>query len=363
MIVARPTDPTGRSVTRQPVASEHPTATLTNRPDRAGTIAPTLLALAVLAVLVCASLALGSRHVGLGTVVHAWTQFDPANSDQVVVRARLPRTVLGLLVGAALGLAGAAMQGVARNPLADPGILGVNAGAALAVVVAIAGFGVHGFGGYVWFAFAGAGLAAVMVYGVAALGREGATPVKLALAGAAISAGLMSVSNAVLVADRDTFDRFRYWQLGSVGVHTWDSVRPVLPAFVVGAAVLLGTGRLLNGLALGDDTARGLGQRVGPARSVVALGVVMLCGAATAAAGPIGFVGLVVPHAGRALVGGDYRRLLPFSALLGAALLVLADVIGRIVLPPTELQAGLMTALLGAPVFIWLLRRRKAVGL
>ncbi|MDD9205136.1 iron chelate uptake ABC transporter family permease subunit, partial [Georgenia sp. 10Sc9-8] len=227
--------------------------------------------------------------------------------DQLVVRARMPRTVAGVLVGAALAVAGTAMQGLTRNPLADPGLLGVNAGAALAVVVAIGVFGVTTLTGYVWFAFLGAAVAAVVVYGVASVGREGATPVKLALAGAAVAAGLGSLVQAVLVAQPDTFDRYRFWQVGSVAGRGWDVVADVAPFLTVGLLLTLGLGPVLNGLALGEDVARGLGQRVAATRALTALGVVVLCGAATALAGPIAFVGLVVPHVVRGLTGPDYR--------------------------------------------------------
>ena len=308
-----------------------------------------------------------ARHRSPGpcpdTVWQALTRFDPANGDHAVVHARIPRTVLGLLAGGALGLAGAAMQGVARNPLADPGIIGVNAGAALAVVTGIYVFGVSSLTGYIWFAFVGAAAAAVVVYLIASLGRDGATPVKLALAGAALSAGLFSLMNVILVSSRDTLDRFRFWQVGGIAGRDWSVILPGLPFLLLGAAIVLATGRILNSLALGDDIARGLGQRVGLARGITALGIVLLCGSATALAGPIGFVGLVVPHAVRFLIGPDYRWILPFSLVLAPALLLAADVIGRVVLLPGEVPAGIMTALVGAPVFVWLVRRSKGAGL
>ena len=332
---------------------------------RAGTrqAAWLLAAVVVLALLVAASLAVGARGLSLGTVWQALTQFDAANGDHAVVHARIPRTVLGILAGGALGLAGAAMQGVARNPLADPGIMGVNAGAALAVVTGIYLFGVTSLSGYIWFAFIGAGAAAVVVYLVASMGRDGATPVKLALAGAALSAGLYSLMSVILVSSQDTLDRFRFWQVGGIAGRDWAVVLPGLPFLAVGALIVLATGRILNSLALGDDIARGLGQRVGLTRGVTALGIVLLCGSATALAGPIGFVGLVIPHAVRSLTGPDYRWILPFSLVLAPALLLGADIIGRVVLLPGEVPAGIMTALVGAPVFVWLIRRGKGVGL
>ncbi|TQJ59223.1 iron complex transport system permease protein [Arthrobacter sp. SLBN-83] len=322
-----------------------------------------LAAVVVLVLLAGASLAVGARDVPPGTVWQALTAFNATNGDHAVVHARIPRTVLGLLAGGALGLAGAAMQGVARNPLADPGIIGVNAGAALAVVTGIYIFGATSFTGYVWFAFAGAAAAAVVVYLIASLGREGATPVKLALAGAALSAGLSSLMNVILVSSQDTLDRFRFWQVGGIAGRDWSVLLPGLPFLAAGAMIVLFAGRLLNSLALGDDTARGLGQRVGLSRAVTALGIVLLCGTATALAGPIGFVGLVIPHAVRFLTGPDYRWILPFSMVAAPALLLAADIIGRVVLLPGEVPAGIMTALIGAPVFVWLVRRGKGASL
>jgi iron complex transport system permease protein len=321
-----------------------------------------LAAVVVLALLAGASLAIGARGLPLETVWQALTSFDPANGDHAVVHARIPRTVLGLLAGGALGLAGAGMQGVARNPLADPGIMGVNAGAALAVVTGIYLFGVGSLSGYVWFAFLGAAAAAVVVYLIASLGRDGASPVKLALAGAALNAGLYSLMNVVLVSSQDTLDRFRFWQVGGIAGRDWPVLLAGLPFLAAGAAIVLLTGRVLNSLALGDDIARGLGQRVGLVRGITALGIVLLCGAATALAGPIAFVGLVVPHAVRFLTGPDYRWILPFSLVLAPALLLGADIIGRVVLLPGEVPAGIMTALVGAPVFVWLIRRGKGAG-
>jgi iron complex transport system permease protein len=322
-----------------------------------------LAAVVVLALLAGASLAIGARGLPLQTVWQALTAFDPANGDHAVIHARIPRTVLGLLAGGALGLAGAAMQGVARNPLADPGIMGVNAGAALAVVTGIYLFGVSSLSGYIWFAFLGAAAAAVVVYFIASLGRDGATPVKLALAGAALNAGLYSLMNVILVSSQDTLDRFRFWQVGGIAGRHWSVLLSGLPFLAAGAAIVLLTGRILNSLALGDDIARGLGQRVGLVRAITALGIVLLCGSATALAGPIAFVGLVVPHAVRFLTGPDYRWILPFSMVLAPVLLLSADIIGRIVLLPGEVPAGIMTALVGAPVFVWLIRRGKGAGL
>lgn len=331
---------------------------------RGRTVGVLLLAGGAVVLLSLASLAVGARSVPTATVLEALTHYDPTSTDQlVVVTSRLPRTILGLLVGAALALAGCAMQGVTRNPLADPGILGVNGGAALAIVVGISVFGVADASGYVWFAFLGAGVASVVVYAVAALGREGATPVKLALAGAAATAFFGAITTALLLRDRQAFDQFRFWQVGSLNGRDLGITTQVLPFLVLGGLLALGLGRGLNTLALGDDVARGLGARVGLLRLATAVAVVLLCGAATAAAGPVGFVGLTIPHVARALVGTDYRRILPVSMLLGPILLLAADVLGRVIARPGEVQVAIVTAALGAPVFVLLVRRHRLAGL
>ena len=305
------------------------------------------------------SLIVGSRAVPVHDVWGAITAYDPTNPMQAIVAARVPRTVVALLVGGALGLAGASMQGLTRNPLADPGILGINAGAALAMVLAISVFGITALRGYVWFALVGAAIAAFLVHAIAGLGRGGATPVKLAVAGAALTAGLSSWTTALLLTDRQTLDVFRFWQVGTVGGRSMDVVWPVLPVILVGTVLALTGSRLLNVLALGDDLARGLGRRAWLDRVVVGIGIVLLCGGATALAGPLVFVGLVAPHLARIIVGSSYGRILPVSLGIGAALVVFADVIGRVILPPTEVQVGIMTAVVGVPVFFALIRRGR----
>ncbi|MFF5056504.1 FecCD family ABC transporter permease [Micromonospora sp. NPDC000663] len=317
-----------------------------------------LVATAVLLALMVASVALGSRDVGWSDIVAAFQGADDT-MEQAAVTKRIPRTLLAVLVGAALGLAGAVMQGVTRNPLADPGILGVNMGASLAVVTGMVLFGLSSPTSYLWVAILGAALAAVFVYSVGSLGRGGATPLKLALAGAATSAALASLISAFVLPRNDIAGNFRSWQIGGVGGATYDSIRQALPFLAVGLVICLLSGPALNSLALGDDLAAGLGERVAVVRGVAGAGSVLLCGAATAVAGPIGFVGLVVPHVCRLLVGLDHRWLLPFSALIGAALLTAADVVGRVVARPAEIDVGIVTALIGAPFFIYIVRRQK----
>ena len=323
------------------------------------------LAVCVAAVVVATlcSFAFGSRVVGWSDVVAGVLHPDLSDIAQAAVASRVPRTLLGLLVGAALGLAGALMQGLTRNPLADPGLLGVSSGASLAVVLGIAWFSLSRLDQYVWFALVGAALAALLVYGIGSLGREGATPLKLALAGAATSAALVSMVSMVLLTRTDVLDTFRFWQVGSIGRATYPAIGQVLPFLVVGAVLSVGCARGMDAIALGDEVATGLGQRLGVVRAVGALAAVLLCGAAVAVAGPIGFVGLVMPHLARRFTGPSHRWLLPYSAALGAALLLVADVVGRVVARPQEVEVGIVTAVIGAPVFIAIIRRQKVRAL
>jgi iron complex transport system permease protein len=322
-----------------------------------------LLALALCLVLVL-SITVGARPIALADIWNALTAFDPTQTNhKIILDLRLPRTLVGLLVGAALGLSGAILQGATRNPLADPGILGINAGATLCVVLGISVFGITQLSGYVWLAFLGAGVAMLVVYLVASLGREGATPVKLALAGAAVTAALTSVTSAILITNVETLDQIRFWQVGALTGRTTDILLQVAPFILAGIVLALLTSRILDGLALGDDVARGLGLKVQRGRAMVGFAAVILAGAATAAAGPIAFVGLTVPHLARAFTGPNYRWILPYSMLLAPILLLGADIIGRIVVPPGELQVGIVTAALGAPFFIALVRRRKLAEL
>ncbi|MFT3855232.1 MAG: iron ABC transporter permease [Ilumatobacteraceae bacterium] len=321
-------------------------------------------AIGVLGFVLLLSIAVGSKPIPLRTVIDALLHYDDTVNDHLIIRTlRIPRTMVGLIVGVALGLAGAVMQGVARNPLADPGILGVDAGAALFVVVGIYSFGVATLLGYVWFAFAGAAVASVVVYALGSMGREGATPVKLALAGAAVTAFISSITTAILLLDVATLDQFRFWAVGSLAGRSDTIAWQMLPFIAVGSAMALLSGRTLNALALGDDVARSLGQRVGIARALCTVSVVLLVGAATAAAGPIGFVGLTVPHVARAITGPDYRWVLPYSAVLAPILLLSSDIVGRVIARPGEVEVGIVTALVGAPFFIVLVRRRKLAEL
>ncbi|MGP9727291.1 FecCD family ABC transporter permease [Glutamicibacter sp. 287] len=319
-------------------------------------IAACLGLLAVLGIAVIASLIFGARPVPLATLADSLANFDDGISDHVVVHSRIARTVGGIVVGAALGLSGAAMQGLTRNPLADSGILGLNAGAALAVVTGIAFFGMTSLTGTMIAAFLGAAVVMALVYVVASVGREGATPIKLALSGAALSVGFTAVTSAVLMVSTLALDEFRFWQIGTLAARGVETYLLVIPVVAAGALIVLGTARVSNAVAMGDDSATALGFRLGRARVLGSVGIVLLVGTATAVAGPIAFVGLMIPHAVRLLVGSDYRWLMPASLIAGPILLLVADTLGRVINPPGEIQVGVMCAILGAPLFIIMMR-------
>lgn len=319
-------------------------------------------ALSVLTVVCLLSVWFGSKDIPFGSTWDVLWHNDGSRDAAIIHTVRIPRTLLGLLVGAALGLAGALMQALTRNPLADPGLLGVSAGASAAVVGGITFFGVTGVSGYVWFAFLGAGVASVVVYLLGSAGR-GVTPDRLVMAGAAVSAVLVSFIDAVLVLNPLTFNQFRFWDVGSLGGRGMDIVTQLGPFIGVGIVLALALARPLNALALGDQAARALGAHIGRTRVVGVLAVTLLCGAATAAVGPIAFVGLAVPHVARLVTGPDQRWVLPYSMVLAPVLLIGSDVLGRVVNSPEELQVGIVTAFIGAPVFVLLCRRRRVAKL
>jgi iron complex transport system permease protein len=319
-----------------------------------------LVSVAILVLVALASIAIGAKELSLDEVWHGLFQ-DTGTYADVVVGERLSRTLLGLLAGAALGLSGAVLQALTRNPLADPGLLGINAGASAAVVTAITFFGVTSVNGYVWFAFLGAASVGALVWFLG--GSRGATPVRLALAGTAISAALYGYLQALMIMDEAALDRMRFWTVGSLGSATDRTIVQVLPFLVVGSLLALALARPLNAMAMGDDTAKALGAHLNRNRALSMLAATVLCGAATAACGPIMFVGLMVPHVVRSFTGPDMRWILPYAAVLSPVLLLGADVLGRIVARPAELQVGIVTALLGGPVFIFLVRRRRTAQL
>jgi iron complex transport system permease protein len=322
-----------------------------------------LLVIAALALIVLLSISLGARPIPLGRVWSLVWHPDSSDDALIVHDLRIPRTILGLLVGSALGVAGALMQAMTRNPLADPGLLGVNAGAAAAVVTATAVLGTTEPLAYIWFGFLGAAAASVVVYGIGATGHSGATPVRLALAGTAVTFALIAYVQGIILADREALDQYRFWQVGGLAGHPASLNWQIAPFIAAGLVLALSLGRPLNAVALGDDTSRALGARPGRTRALGAVAITLPCGAANAAAGPIVFIGLTVPHVARAITGPDQRWVLPYSALLAPVLVLGADVIGRLVNRPGELEVGIVSALLGAPVFIAIVRRRRIAQL
>lgn len=322
-----------------------------------------LICLAVLLLAVLASIAVGSRDIPLPTVIDALFAYDDSNDHAIVQSLRLPRTLLGLLIGAALGISGALIQALTRNPLADPGILGVNAGASFFVLIAVGYLGMTSLQSYIWFAFLGAIVTTVMVYAVGSSGRNGATPVTLTLAGVAIGAILGGVSTALTLLNPTAFDRMRYWAAGALSGGSYEAVTTVAPFIGLGLLLAAIMARPLNAVALGDDLAKSLGANIVRTRTVVVIAVTLLAGGATAAAGPIGFVGLMVPHVARWIVGPDQRWIMAYTVVLAPVLLLVSDIIGRVVMRPGEIQVAIVTAFIGAPVLILLARRRKVSGL
>ncbi|MFH9074508.1 FecCD family ABC transporter permease [Streptomyces alboflavus] len=319
-----------------------------------------VLAVVLLLALMAVSISVGAKQLSMDQVWHGLFE-DSGTYADVVVGERVSRTLLGVLAGLGLGLSGAVLQALTRNPLADPGLLGINMGASAAVVTAISFFGVTSLSGYVWFAFAGAAIVGVLVYALG--GTRSATPVRLALAGTALTAALTGYLQAVMITDNAALDKMRFWTVGSLASAKMETIQQVLPFLAVGAVLALGLARPLNAVAMGDDTARALGARLTRTRALSMASATMLCGAATAACGPIAFVGLMVPHMVRSFTGPDMRWIFPYAAVLSPVLLLGADVLGRVVSRPAELQVGVVTAAIGAPVFILLVRRRRTAQL
>ncbi|WP_129839605.1 iron chelate uptake ABC transporter family permease subunit [Streptomyces sp. RFCAC02] len=320
-----------------------------------------IAALVLLAVATLLSVGVGTRAIPPADVWHALVTPTGTRNDEVVRELRVPRTLIGLAAGAALGLAGTVMQALTRNPLADPGLLGVNAGASAAVVTAIGILGLDSPAAYTWFALVGAGAAAVLVQSLA--GGRSATPVRLVLAGTALNAALLAYVKGLQLFDLETLDSMRFWTLGTLARRDTGQLVQILPFLVAGVLLGLFLTGSLNALALGDDTARALGTHVERTRWLSVVAITLLCGATTALCGPIGFVGLMIPHAVRAFTGPDLRWAVPYSMLLAASLLLLSDVVGRLVAYPSEIEVGLVTAAIGSVILILLVRGRRTAAL
>ena len=316
------------------------------------------LFLGIILLLGCfiASVALGVADIGLGEVYQALVAPDGSTAHLIIRTVRVPRSLTALLVGAAVAIAGAIMQGLTRNPLADPGILGINAGAAFAVVMAVFWLDAASLSVYAGFAMIGAAITAITVYSLGSLGRGGLTPLNLTIAGAALTALVSSLTTGILILSQRTLEEIRFWLAGSVAGRDIELVIQVSPYLAVGLLLGLAIGKQLTTLSLGEDVAQGLGQNTLWVKGIAAVSVVLLAGGSVAIAGPIGFVGLIVPHIVRFWAGADYRWILPYSAIIGAVLLLLADIGARLIIQPQELPVGIVMPLLGAPFFVYLVR-------
>ncbi len=322
-----------------------------------------ILCLALLSIMVIFSISLGAKSIAFYKVADILLGNDPDSLEAAIILQRIPRTVFGILAGGALGISGALMQSITRNPIADPSILGVNTGASLFVVVGIAFFNITVAYQYIWLAIIGAGVTAVFVYSVASMGKDGATPLKLALSGSAVSIVLGSLVSTIMLPNNRVMEAFRFWQVGSIGSATWENIMLISPFLIVGFIISMFISGYLNNLALGDETATALGTNVVMTRTIGALSSVLLCGATTALAGPIGFVGLIIPHIIRLIFGSEMSKMLPLSFLGSAILMLISDIIGRIISLPGETEVGIVTAVLGAPVFILAIRKGRVKSL
>ena len=322
-----------------------------------------ILCLALLSIMAIFSISLGAKSIAFTKVIDVLLGNDPDSLETAIILQRIPRTVFGILAGGALGISGALMQSITRNPIADPSILGVNTGASLFVVAGIAFFNITVAYQYIWLAIIGAGVTAVFVYSVASMGKDGATPLKLALSGSAVSIVLGSLVSTIMLPNNRVMEAFRFWQVGSIGSATWENIMLISPFLIVGFIISMFISGYLNNLALGDEAATALGTNVVMTRTIGALSSVLLCGATTALAGPIGFVGLIIPHIIRLIFGSEMSKMLPLSFLGSAILMLVSDVIGRIISLPGETEVGIVTAVLGAPVFILAIRKGRVKSL
>ena len=322
-----------------------------------------ILCLTLLSIMAIFSISLGAKSIAFTKVIDVLLGNAPDSLEATIILQRIPRTVFGILAGGALGISGALMQSITRNPIADPSILGVNTGASLFVVAGIAFFNITVAYQYIWLAIIGAGVTAVFVYGVASMGKDGATPLKLALSGSAVSIVLGSLVSTIMLPNNRVMEAFRFWQVGSIGSATWENIMLISPFLIVGFIISMFISGYLNNLALGDEAATALGTNVVMTRTIGALSSVLLCGATTALAGPIGFVGLIIPHIIRLIFGSEMSKMLPLSFLGSAILMLVSDIIGRIISLPGETEVGIVTAVLGAPVFILAIRKGRVKSL
>ncbi|TDL78720.1 FecCD family ABC transporter permease [Peribacillus frigoritolerans] len=311
----------------------------------------------LLLVSICASVVLGYTQTSWDTAINAFTNFNGSNEHLIIQTVRLPRAAVAVAVGASLAVAGALMQALTKNPLASPGVFGINAGAGFFVVIAVSTFGVNSLHAFTWISFLGAAVAAFTVYFAGSFGREGLTPMKLTLAGAAMAALFSSLTQGFLVSNEAALDQVLFWLAGSVQGRKLELLYSVLPYIGIAFVICIFLASKINLLMMGEDVAKGLGQKTGTVKLITAAVIILLAGGAVAIAGPVGFVGIVIPHIARYFVGNDHRWILPYCAVLGGVLLVTADIGARFVAMPEEVPVGVMTALVGTPFFIYIARR------
>ncbi|MDF2947162.1 MAG: iron transporter [Bacillales bacterium] len=317
------------------------------------------LLLITITLLICMvlSIVLGYTDTSINTAINAFQNFNNSNEHIIIKDVRLPRALIAAVVGSSLGISGALMQALTKNPLASPDILGVNAGASFFVVVGMMFFSATSLQAFTWTAFLGAAIAAFTVYFLSGIGSDGLTPMKLTLAGAAIAALFSSLTQGLLVIDESTLDQVLFWLAGSVQGRKLEILDTVLPYIVIATITSLIISQKINILTMGEDVAKGLGQRTGSVKIIAAIVIIVLAGGSVAIAGPIGFIGIIVPHIVRSLVGNDYRWVLPYSGIVGAILLLVADIGARYIIMPEEVPVGIMTAFIGTPLFIYIARK------
>ncbi|MDM5210260.1 iron ABC transporter permease [Peribacillus sp. NJ4] len=311
----------------------------------------------LLLFLMCSSIVYGYTNTTWQMAIDAFTHFNGTNEHIVIQSVRLPRALIASAIGASLAISGVLMQTLTKNPLASPDIFGVNAGAGLAVVTGVTVFGISNLQVFTWLSFIGAAIAAISIYMIGSMGSGGLTPMKLTLAGAAMTAMVASLTQGLLVSNEALLEQVLFWLAGSVSGRSLDNLVAVLPYLVVGWGLAWIMSGKMNVLSMGEDVAKGLGLNIVFLKLVMGLAIILLAGGSVAVAGPIGFIGIVVPHLTRSIVGIDHRWLIPFSGLFGAVLLIAADVISRYILMPREIPVGVMTAIIGTPFFIYIARK------
>ncbi|MFP3508765.1 iron ABC transporter permease [Peribacillus sp. SIMBA_075] len=311
----------------------------------------------LLLFLLCSSIVYGYTNTTWQMAIDAFTHFNGTNEHIVIQSVRLPRALIASAIGASLAISGVLMQTLTKNPLASPDIFGVNAGAGLAVVTGVTVFGISNLQVFTWLSFIGAAIAAISIYMIGSMGRGGLTPMKLTLAGAAMTAMVSSLTQGLLVSNEALLEQVLFWLAGSVSGRSLDNLIAVLPYLTVGWGIALVVSGKMNVLSMGEDVAKGLGLNIIFLKIVLGLAIILLAGGSVAVAGPIGFIGIVVPHLTRSIVGIDHRWLIPFSGLFGAVLLITADIISRYILMPREVPVGVMTAIIGTPFFIYIARK------